>query len=295
MKNKGLMITLIIILTIIIIALTTFLASVLKNDKTFFFNIGSNKISNSLVIDDSYERSFDNINISSDAAEVYVKNSLDDKVSVKVYSETKDSSSKIIDGKLEVKLVSKKCVGICFNVKRSKVEVYVPSNYDKKITIKNNYGDVTVDYFKNAKIDVNEKAGDVSLKGANEINVNNNYGDTKIGRVSKLNVNEDCGDVEIKKVGYAVIKNAYGDIQIEKVLRYANVQSNCGDVEINDLNVTENSKIKNDFGDIRIGKTNEIYIDAKTDLGDLDINRNSRTSTNTLTIRNSCGDIEVEN
>lgn len=41
--------------------------------------------------------------------------------------------------------------------------------------------------------------------------------------------------------------------------------------------------------------TNDIYIDAKTDLGDVDVNHNNRMSGITLKIKNNCGDIEVDN
>ena len=47
------------------------------------------------------------------------------------------------------------------------------------------------------------------------------------------------------------------------------------------------------MGDIEIKKTNKIYIDAKTKLGDTDVYKNSRTSSIVLKIDNKCGDIEV--
>lgn len=46
---------------------------------------------------------------------------------------------------------------------------------------------------------------------------------------------------------------------------------------------------------MKIGETNDIYIDAKTDLGEVKVNRNNRYSEITLEIENDCGDIKVEN
>ena len=65
--------------------------------------------------------------------------------------------------------------------------------------------------------------------------------------------------------------------------------------KIDSLNLKENSSIHNSYGDIKIGSTNEIYINAKTSLGDTKINNNYQKSDVTLTIDNSCGDIRVNN
>ena len=42
-------------------------------------------------------------------------------------------------------------------------------------------------------------------------------------------------------------------------------------------------------------KTNEIYIDAKTTLGRTKVNNCYQKSDVTLTIKNQCGDIEIDN
>ena len=57
----------------------------------------------------------------------------------------------------------------------------------------------------------------------------------------------------------------------------------------------EASKIDVDLGDVKIKETNDIYIEAKTDLGDTKINNNNRTSNVTLKIKVDCGNIKVEN
>ena len=52
---------------------------------------------------------------------------------------------------------------------------------------------------------------------------------------------------------------------------------------------------ENNLGDIKILNTNEIYFDAKTNLGDTKINNNYNKSEITLKIQNDCGDIEINN
>ena len=66
-------------------------------------------------------------------------------------------------------------------------------------------------------------------------------------------------------------------------------------MKIKNIELKENSKIKNDLGDVKIGNTNDIYIDANVDLGEYKINKNNRYAESTLKIDVNCGDIKVEN
>ena len=85
------------------------------------------------------------------------------------------------------------------------------------------------------------------------------------------------------------------DTKIEVVLNKCEIINDCGDIKIQNLYIQEFSNINSSLGDIKIGNTNEIYVDAKTDLGDLKINTNNRYSETILKIKNSCGDIKIEN
>ena len=103
-----------------------------------------------------------------------------------------------------------------------------------------------------------------------------------------------CGDIEIGTVNDAKVKNNYGDITIRNINNYMNIEADCGDIEIENVNINKNSYIKNSLGNIEIAHTNDIHIDAKTDLGDTSVNDNYKADI-TLTIKNNCGDIEVNN
>ena len=105
----------------------------------------------------------------------------------------------------------------------------------------------------------------------------------------------DCGDIYIGKVKTIKASNSYGDIEIGKVLSELNIENDCGDISIDEVNLSKDSFIKDDYGNINIGKTNEIFIDAKVALGDVEINKNDRKSSVTLQIKNDCGDIIVDN
>lgn len=295
MQNKGLIITLIVLLSILVISLLGFMFMLIdgKIIGPKFFKI--NKVSTTKIFDEKYDANLSNIKVDSSISDIYFKKSNDDKVRVVVFGEKKQLKVENTNDQLLVHFQEKACIGICFNMKKNKVEIYLPENYQEKLTVKNDYGDIRMDNFKNAIIEVEEACGDVSIASGKKVTVKNDYGDIKVGEAKYANIKESCGDIEVRKVDDIIVKNNYGNIEIKKVLNYIDAKEDCGDIEIESLYINKDSSIKNSFGSIEIGTTNEIYIDAKTDLGDIDIEQNHRRAKTTLTLKNNCGDITVEN
>lgn len=82
MKNKGLIIFLICLLSIVSILLIWFMVMLL-NGKTNFMNFSSNyRISKEIIIDENYDTDFNKIFISSKAAEIHISESLDNSIGV---------------------------------------------------------------------------------------------------------------------------------------------------------------------------------------------------------------------
>ena len=295
MKSKKVIISLIIILSLVVISLIVLLIMLLNNKFKFPLFMFGNKVSDELILDEIYDLDFNNINIEANASNIYIKTSSDNHVRVVVYSDAKDVVVETNNNVLKVKSKGKKCVGFCFNFKLTKIEIYLPEDYDKSINIQNNYGNVEIEEFLNADINIEEDCGDVSILGGNVVNVNNKYGDIAINKANTGNIKEDCGDVKIGTINDVTVSNSYGDIKISMVNNYLNLKNNCGDIKVDKINLNKNSTITDDLGDIKIGTTNEIYIDAKTSLGDLKINNNYNKSDITLKIKNNCGDIKVNN
>lgn len=295
MKNKGITIFLIILLSIISILLLIFMTNVISGNIKFSNFISRYNVSNELIIDETYNIDFNEININTDSSEVYIKESLDNEIKVVIYGDKEHTKVDTAKNKLSIISTSKKCIGFCFNTKVSKVEVYIPNDYNKLVIINNKYGDIEVGKFLNANIKIKEDCGDVSVLGGSIVNINNDYGDIILGTAKKAIINESAGDIEVKDVESIEAKNSYGDIEISKVNEYINITSECGDVEIDNLNLEKNSYIKNSLGDITINNTNKVYFDTKTNLGDTKINNNYNKSNITLKIENDCGDIEINN
>ncbi len=295
MKNKKWIITLIILLSIIMVVLSIFFIDLLQNGFKFKgFRIGIQS-SNELILDKTYEEKFNNIVIDATTSEIFIKRSNTENIKAVIYGK-KDYTE--VDTNLEtlnIKTSEKNCIGFCFNQKSSKIEIYLPEEYDGNINIKNDYGDISIEEFLNANINVLEDCGDVLILGGNIIKVDNNYGNIEIGESNVSTINEDCGDVIISNTNDATIKNSYGDIKIKSINNYLYLSNDCGDIELNNINLKKDSYIKNDYGDIELGNTNELFIDAKTDLGKVKIKNNYHKSDITLKIENDCGDIVVNN
>ena len=297
MNNKTLKIILIIFLSLLVIGLSVFFVNILTNKDFRFghFSFG-HKVSNELVFNQEYETIFDTIKIDSKSSDIEIKEGNESKVKVVIYGDKDETNVEIVNNKLNIKSNEKKCIGFCFNMTIAKIEVYLPNGYSENINIENNYGDVNIGNFDNLILDATLDAGDIKVDSLKSGKIKNSYGDIKIlGYSKELEIDQDCGDVEVSEVDRIKLENNYGDINIGKVNEYLQIKEDCGDVKIDSLNLKENSSIHNSYGDIKIGSTNEIYINAKTSLGDTKINNNYQKSDVTLTIDNSCGDIRINN
>lgn len=252
MKNKMLKIGL-FVLGIIIISIIL-LVVIFKYIKNY-------SVSNQLVFSQEYNSLFNEIDIDSQASDIQIKKGTDSNIKVLIYGDKERTNVDATDSKLSITTTQKKCDFLCMNFKISKIEVYVPVDYSKSISIDNKFGDIIVEDFSQLNLNIEANAGDVIIGDANSIE-------------AKLD---------------------FGDIKINKVNEYLNIKNACGDIKIDTLNLEKDSNIHSNLGNIKIGTTNKIYFDAKTSLGDVKINNNYRDANVVLKITNDCGDIKVNN
>lgn len=294
MKNKGLIITLIVFLSLLAISLIVLLVVLLnggfKNFNFFMFS----KVSENLVLEEEYGEPFRMIEITSDAGEIEIIESDTDSVKVVIYGEEKNIKVNKKSERLEI-TTKMNCHFMCFKEKRSKVEVYIPKEYDGKIKVENDFGNVTIGEFRNADIVVEEDCGDVKVIAGNNVKLDNDFGDITLEYAVIAEIEQNAGKVIVGEVQDIKVSNDLGDIRIEKVTNSLQIKENCGDVIIDEVILNKDSSIKNDLGKIKIGFTNDIYIDASTDLGKVKVNENNKKSDITLKLENDCGDIIVDN
>lgn len=225
-----------------------------------FFGIHKG-VSGNQVHYESYDVDFETLKISAKAGVIDVKDTLEDKMTVIIYSdEAKEYEVKKYDDIFKIDVENEGCRGFaCLKYNTPKIEVYVPEKYAEKIVIKNNYGDINVGYFEKATLDIDEDMGKVSVKAAKDIKVRNDMGATEINK-------------------------AYSRVDID---------ASMGSVDIDELSLDQNSNIEASMGSINISKTNNVYIDAKADMGSVNVAKNDRESKVELKVRCSMGSINI--
>lgn len=295
-NNKPLIITLIVILAILTVFLITFFIGIMNSNFQIknLFNYFDRE-STELVIDETYENTIDKLSIDTDISNIYIKENKDNNIVVKIYGKKNDVKVDSDEDRLSINIKSKPCFGFCINQTLYRIEVYLPSNYNQKILIKNDYGDIDVAKFKEALIEVEADCGDIKVLGGNQVKLTNDYGDITLDEADYAEINQSCGNINIGEINKIIAKNDFGDIKVDKVNESVDLENDCGNIEVDELLITDNSQIICDLGDIKIGDTSDIYIDAKVDLGKIDINSNNKKSDITLKVENDCGNILVNN
>ena len=296
MSKTGKIILIVVLSIIALMAIMLFVYVMANRKVGKIFDCGYT-VSENLIFDKTYTEKYKEIEINATAGDIEITNENTEEVKVMIYGEESNNKVNTTEEKLTITSNQETCKGFfCIHLKITKIKVTLPNNYDGKIKITNNFGDIQIGDFANAELAVKMDAGDIEVGKILTGTIENKYGDISVEEaIQELTIKEDCGDVELKETYQVNVENKYGDIKIQRVNHSMKIEDDCGDIEIKSVNLQENSSIKNDYGDIEIGSTNQIYIDAKTNLGKVDINNNYPKSNITLTIEDSCGDIEVEN
>ena len=255
-NNNKVLIFVIVLFSVLALCVTLVFIKLLSESSTGVFNNENYQLDK--VYDEEFDNEFNLIDIDVEVADVDINVSLDDKTYVKVYNYEELTDVKVGEDAIKIVAKSKKCYFFCNN-KGGKVEVYLPINYQNKINVKSNVGDITIEDFENAYLEV----------------------DTNVG------------DLEVDKIKNIEAKSDVGDIKIDNIYEYVKIKTNVGDVKIKNLNITKDSRIDSEIGDVKIQNINDIYVDAKANIGESKVNTNDRKSDVTLKITSSVGDIKV--
>ena len=277
--NKGLVIFTIILLFLTIVLLVGVLFVSINGGRVFEgFSIELGKDCEK-VVDETFEiEDFDDVDINIDAANVEVVESEDNKVKVEIYAKNKeDYNVSIEDRKLVVKEITRNKIRFSLGEKNKRVIVSLPKGYANKMDIKTDAGNVKVVSFEESNVDIKTDAGNVNVEKINNIKVNTDAGNVNIDDTKNAEIKTDAGNVKINKVTESIIINV-----------------NAGNVNIDEVELKADSSIETDFGNIKIEKTNDLNIEAKTDVGKVNIENNNRKADVTLKITSDCGNINVK-
>lgn len=263
MKNNGLIITLIILLTIIIFCLIMFLVYCL-NGRTNFNIFGFGTKSDNVVFDKAFEmEKINSIEIKQDAGDIIIKETTNDYIQAVIYGNNNDKPKvNLNENKLEIDYSNNKFFTfLSFGVRKNDIVLYIPTSYSNEIKVKNDYGNCEITDLENATVDIDCDAGNVEL-----------------GKIKNATIKCDCGNIEI-----------------DEILNKCNLKSDCGNVSIDKLLINEDSKIKVDLGNVSIKETNDVCIDADVDLGKSNVNRNNLKANVTLKVDCDCGNVNINN
>ena len=314
MKNKGLTITLITILSLIGIGLITVMILVMTGKIDFSFDWGSNK---NMKLVDSYEAKVEEINkidFTLYSTDVEVKESSNELIKVEYYSNKKKNADIKQEGNTIVVNEEKTgnyCIGICFN--NRKLVVYVPKTYNGLYKINTKSGDIRFDVDASLNnIEIETTSGDVNFVNANDIDIETTSGDVKGGVANKTKIYSTSGDIKIKEckdtsdikttsgdiyvgaVAKIVIKSTSGDIKLDKVTKSMNLKTVSGDVTVGTLAMTENSNVNTTSGDVTItNNESNCYVDFDSTSGDETVSHSDRKSDLTLKVETTSGDLTV--
>lgn len=258
MRNKVPIIFAIILLSVIIFCLVMFLVVYLNGGTIEMFGIGSR---NNVILDRTFELgNIKDIEIKQNAGNIIFKETTDDKIRVEAYGKNENDVQANINGdRLVIDYTIRRFVFFGLGNIKNDIIIYMPTSYSNEITIQNDLGNCEIIDLPNATLDI------------------------------------DCnaGNVEVGKVRNANIKCDLGKVKIDEVLNKCNIEVDSGDVKITNVAINEDSKIKCDLGNIDIKEINDIYIDAKVDLGKTDVNGSNRNANVTLKLECDCGNISV--
>lgn len=292
MMNKGLTITLITLLSILLVFVVGVMIFLFKgnfNFSSFNFAFGESK----KLVEEKEIVNIKKLNIEANRADVIIEPKEENTfIKVELYSDhAEEYEITELEDEIKVVLKDEKFVGI--NTKGSRVKIYVPTSYDKDIKAVNKTGDIKIGKLTKSNLDLKLTTGDITVKEGNNIVVSLTTGDVEVGKVNKADITSTTGDIDVNKVTTVKVKLTTGDITLGDVNESLNLTSTTGDIKIDEVKLVGNSNIKSGTGDVKIRETSNCYIEAKTNVGDTRINNNDRKSDNVLTITSRVGDIRV--
>lgn len=259
MKNNGLIIVLIVILSFIAVSLVSFMTYlIINNGKSTFFNTGNKK--SVLIIDQKYEiGNVKNIDFDLIELDVNIFKSEDEFIHIKVYDSDSDKVKlDLLEDGLLLTEEERKGIYFFYFSDNKRVDLYLPDEYKNKLILKTISGDVTL---------------------------NGNYD-------NKFIVDTVSGDIEGNVIKEFDGQTVSGDISLDKCI-LEDISTTSGDVELGFVTVTGTSSISTISGDVELNNIEGVYIETNTISGEVIVNNNDRKSDNILKIKTTSGDILV--
>ena len=279
MENRVWTIIKIILLCFIAIILLGILCVLLVGGDDMNFVFGERRGNSSNLIYDEVYENVDSIIASLKSADIEIKESDSDVISLKIYGkDVDDLNTSVNDNKLSIIEDSRAsfCIGFCYT-NQYKIILSVPKEKKIDLDISTASGDINVGEILMSNVKITAVSGDINMINADSVILES---------VS--------GDISCHSVGNIKVKSVSGNIDIYEVSDKLDLKTTSGDVEVEYLNIVKDSSISTVSGDVDITFNNSnCYINTNTLSGDVDIDSNNRKSDIELKVSTTSGDIEV--
>lgn len=288
MNKRNIAISLIVILIILFISLTIFTILDLNNNPNIIKYMLSTGTSDKLAITKSYDNDFEIIKINSSGADINIKHIDSDEFIVNIYGDKKEVKVNGKDNKLNIDINKKNFI----NKDIYKIVIYVPFDYDKYVFIDNEYGDINISTFNNTNFEINLDYGNIYVDSSNRLDIKTELGDIYIGNSNYIDINSSISRIDIDEVNDIAIDNNIGNIIIKKVNNYIDINNNVGDIKIDKIDISDDSKIELNVGNIDINYLNKV--DTHNIIGNITDNKKAQKGNYKFIVENKVGNIKIK-
>lgn len=160
------------------------------------------------------------------------------------------------------------------------------------------------------KIEAKTSSGKIEIGEIGEGNLRTTSGSIKIAKAQTGEAKTSSGKIQIGEIKEAILNTTSGKIQIEKgdsitattssgtidigsIEKYCNFNTTSGSIKIQNLQLSENSKIQTTSGSVKISNAKQIYIEAYSTSGSVKIEESNRKADIELKIKTTSGSISV--
>lgn len=276
------------IVILVLIVMLVIVANLLKTSYRSIYKVGEEK-----VLEQSYNTTFNEININTKMTDIDIKHSTDNTIKVITYGEKDYIKLNEKNNKLFIDIDNKSLISLNFYSCISKIELYIPSNYNKVICINNEFGNIDIDEFNNLILDVKQKIGNLSINNLDFVKVESKNTNIELAKANIARLSNKNGRISVEEVNDLVIDNINGNVTIENLNEYLKLDVDSGNIKIDSIKLIKDSNINLRYGSVIINKIEDIYVDAKIDRGKKEVKNNNKKANIKLEVYNKSGDIKV--
>lgn len=332
MKNKGVKILLIVILSIVSIALINFMIFMIINkDKDLKISLIAFGDNTELIFEKEYEpEQLDRINVDVSSSDVKIEKIDSDKIKVIAYGNKNDEiKEKIEENELFIsKENTRTFIFAMFYWSREEIIIQIPNNSDEEFKIHTSSGDISAQDLDINNVqfstssgeiecgnihngDLKSSSGNILVKNGNEVSLNASSGNIIAGDFNVLAADVSSGNIKVGKIGEGTLKSSSGKIIVESAknlqskassgdIAVNNIENSCelsttsGNIVVERLSIIQNSSISAKSGNVIINEKNDIYVETQTGSGNADVQSSNRKSDVELKITTTSGNIKVK-